>query len=74
MSVRHTLNIMDWHDDGSSTWLRWVVSADQMRMVRDLLDRAPDAEGVVTPEQADQARTATDRWVTWVEQDWSPPG
>ncbi|MEK2479549.1 hypothetical protein [Streptomyces noursei] len=69
MTHRHTLSVLDWHDDGSSTSSVWVVSADESERVRDFLGRGPDTEGVVTPEQADEARTITRSWLTCANED-----
>lgn len=67
----HTLSVLDWHDDGSSTSSVWVVSADELKQIRVLLGRLPDVEGLITPEQADEARAATRRWLTCANE--SPP-
>ncbi|MFD9636907.1 hypothetical protein [Streptomyces violascens] len=67
----HTLSVLDWHDDGSSTSSVWVVSADERKRIRDLLGRFPDVEGLVTPEQAAEARAAARKWLTWAAE--SPP-
>ncbi|MYT30395.1 MULTISPECIES: hypothetical protein [unclassified Streptomyces] len=69
MTHRHTLSVLDWHDDGSSTSSVWVVSADERERVTDFLGRGPDMEGVVTPEQADEARTITRSWLTCANED-----
>uniref|UniRef100_UPI003D73F545 hypothetical protein n=1 Tax=Streptomyces sp. 1222.5 TaxID=1881026 RepID=UPI003D73F545 len=68
MTVRHTLSILSWHEDGSSTWLRWVVDIDEIGRVRDFLG-APDAEGLITPEQADEARAATQLWLSYMREE-----
>lgn len=65
MTNRHyTLSVLDWHDDGSSTSSVWIVSADERKRVHDLLGRLPDVEGLVTPEQADEARAVSRKWLT----------
>ncbi len=66
MTDRHTLSVLDWHDDGSSTSSVWVVSAGEREQVQDFLGRPPDVEGVVTPDQADEAKTITRSWLTCV--------
>ncbi len=69
MADRHTLSVLDWHDDGSSTSSVWIVSADERERVQDFLGRVPDVEGVVTPEQADEARVITQSWLTCASED-----
>ncbi len=75
MTDRHTLSVLNWHDDGSCTWSRWVISTDEKHRVEDLLGRVVDREGVVTPEQANEARAATQQWLSAAGRDSpAPPG
>lgn len=69
MTDRHTLSVLDWHEDGSSTSSVWVVSPAERKRVWDLLRRGPDVEGLVTPEQADEAMTVTQDWLTCANED-----
>ncbi|MFJ9551740.1 hypothetical protein [Streptomyces erythrochromogenes] len=64
MTDQHTLSVLDWHEDGSGTWSRWVISTDEKYMIQGLLGRAADREGVVTLEQANEARAATQQWLS----------
>lgn len=72
MTDRHTLTILDWHDDGSSTSSFWYVTTEESEQVRSLLERAPHTEGVVTPDQADEARTITRQWLTFKNENPAP--
>ncbi|MFI8343935.1 hypothetical protein ACIF8W_28240 [Streptomyces sp. NPDC085639] len=69
MTNHHTLSVLDWHEDGTGTWSRWVISTDEKYMVQVLLGRAADREGVVTLEQANEARAATQQWVSAASMD-----
>ncbi|MFJ2753648.1 hypothetical protein [Streptomyces sp. NPDC087297] len=64
MTNQHTLSVLDWHEDGSGTWSRWVISTDEKHWVQFLLGRAADREGVVTREQANEAQEATQQWLS----------
>ncbi|MCY0924274.1 MULTISPECIES: hypothetical protein [unclassified Streptomyces] len=69
MTDRHTLSVLDWHEDGSCTWSRWIIDTDEKNKIQDLLARTPNTEGLVTPEQADEARATTRRWLSLPRED-----
>ena len=63
MAERHTLSMVEWHDDGTSASSVWSSSADERELVRALLGRPSDVDGLMTAEQADEARRVTSRWL-----------
>jgi hypothetical protein len=69
MADRHTLSVVDWHDDGTSASAVWAISADERDLVQGLLGRPSDVEGLMTAEQADEARRVTSRWLNCTNDD-----
>jgi hypothetical protein len=65
MADRHTLSMVEWHDDGTSASAVWTISAEERELVTALLGRRSDVEGLMTAEQADEARRVTSRWVAF---------
>lgn len=72
MAQRHTLSMVQWHDDGTSASSVWSISPDERELVRALLGRPSDVDGLMTAEQADEARQVTSRWLG--QADRRPPG
>ena len=69
MADRHTLSMMDWHQDGTSASSVWQISEEEREQVEALLSRRSDVEGLVTAEQAVQARAVTSSWLTCANED-----
>jgi hypothetical protein len=64
MTDRFTLSIMRRHPDGTSTSLLWSIDPQEAGQVEDLLERPCDISGLITDEQARQARDITSSWLT----------
>jgi hypothetical protein len=69
MADRHTLSVMDWHQDGTSASSVWRITDEERKQVEALLGRPSDVEGLVTAEQAAEARRVTSSWLTCASED-----
>ncbi|WP_018351604.1 hypothetical protein [Longispora albida] len=65
MTERHTLSIVDWHDDGTSVSALWTITPEERAQVEHLLSRHCDVGGLITPDQARQAREITSTWLSY---------
>ena len=69
MADRHTLSMVNWHADGTSASSVWQITEEEREQVQALLARRSDVEGLVTAEQAAEARRVTSSWVTCTSED-----
>jgi hypothetical protein len=69
MADRHTLSMVDWHQDGTSASSVWQITEEEREQIEALLSRRSDVEGLVTAEQAAEARQVTSSWLTCASED-----